>query len=199
MYTASIAKLYILETLLLQHQDADDQLDDNQRQLAVRMIENSDNEAANDLYIAVGEAAGLRHAAFRLGVRNTVPGEGIFWGFTKTCAADYIALLTDLYVPGVLSAASRHFVRDLMSHIEADQDWGVSAVADAHTPVLLKNGWLAADPDGGRWIVNSVGIVVVHGHRTLIAVLTQHGADYAGGISLVEKITRISVAALPTG
>jgi hypothetical protein len=190
MATGSIAKLFILETLLLQHDDDGLPLNDTERYNATRMIENSDNDAADDLYSAVGTVDGLNDAAPRLGVHNTQPGENYLWGFTETCAADYIALLRDLIAPSALSRSSRLFALDLMSQVEDDQRWGVSAAADRGTAVRLKNGWLPSDPDGGRWLVNSVGVVTVHGHEVLLAVLTQHGESFEGGIDLVERIAR---------
>ena len=192
MATGSIAKLYILEALLLQHQDAGTQLSDAERDTAARMIENSDNAAADELYSDVGTVAGLNKVASRLGVNNTQPGEDFLWGFTETCAADYIALLRDLIAPSALSRSSRLFALDLMSNIESDQRWGVSAAADPHTTVRLKNGWLPSDPDNGRWLVNSVGVVTVHGHQVLLAVLTQHGDSFEDGIDLVERIAKIA-------
>ncbi len=192
MATGSIAKLYILEALLLQHQDDGTPLSDGDRDTATRMIENSDNAAADDLYGDVGTVAGLNKAAGRLGVKNTQPGEDYLWGFTETCAADYIALLRDLIAPSALSRSSRLFALGLMSNIESDQRWGVSAAADPHTTVQLKNGWLPSDPDDGRWLVNSVGVVTVNGHQVLLAVLTQHGPSFDGGIKLVERIAKIA-------
>src|SRR6185312_17244251 len=105
---------------------------------ATRMIENSDNNAADDLYSDVGTVDGLNKVAGRLGVKNTQPGKDYLWGFTETCAADYIALLRDLIAPSALSRSSRLFALGLMSNIESDQRWGVSAAADPHTSVQLK-------------------------------------------------------------
>jgi hypothetical protein len=160
------------------------------------MIENSDNDAANDLDEQIGEAKGLRAAAKALHVRNTVPGPGIYWGFNQTCAADYVALLRNLTRPSALDHASRTFVLKLMAGTESDQRWGVSAAADPGTLTRQKNGWLPLGLDDGRWLVNSTGIITADGHRVLIAVLTQHGNSFDGGIDLTEKLARITVTAL---
>jgi beta-lactamase class A len=192
MATGSIAKLYILETLLLQHDDDDAPLSDPERDAATRMIENSDNDAADQLYAEVGTVAGMNKVASRLGVKNTQPGENYLWGFTETCATDYLALLRNLIAPSALSRTSRLLALDLMANVESDQRWGVSAAADPGTTVRLKNGWLPSDPDDGRWLVNSVGVVTVHGHQVLLAVLTQHGDSFEDGIELVERIAKIA-------
>jgi len=70
-------------------------------------------------------------------------------------------------------------------------------VADPGSTVALKNGWLSVDNDNdasenddGLWLVNSVGIVTVHGQQVLLSAFTQHGPDYAGGVRLVEALVR---------
>lgn len=83
-----------------------------------------------------------------------------------------------------------------MADVEPDQRWGVSAAADAGTLTRQTNGWLSAAPDNYRWLVNSVGIITAHGRTLLVAVLTQHGPDFASGITLVEQLTKISVRAV---
>ena len=192
MRTGSIVKLYILETLLLQDQQRGTSLTSSQKALATRMIENSDNDAATALWNLIGGGPALTRAAATLGVHNTIPGSSGYWGLTQTCASDYIALLRNLTQPRALSAASRDYVRDLMSDVESDQSWGVSAAADPHTTFDIKNGWLGTQSDGGRWLVNSVGIITVDKQQVLIAVMTQHGRDFEGGISLVQKLAKIA-------
>jgi beta-lactamase class A len=194
MATGSIAKLYILEALLLQHDDDDAPLSDSERDAATRMIENSDNGAADQLFADVGTVDGLNNVAGRLGVKNTQPGENYLWGFTETCADDYLALLRDLIGPSALSRSARLFALELMANVESDQRWGVSAAADPGTTVRLKNGWLPSDPDDGRWLVNSVGVVTVHGHQVLLAVLTQHGDSFEEGVELVERIAKVAAS-----
>ena len=194
MACASIAKLLILETLLLQHQAARTPLSATERYLAAEMITESDNAAADTLYEQIGEAAAVRAAGSRLGLHGTVPGNDLYWGFTTTSAADYVALLAALTRNGPLTKASRAYALSLLRGVESDQHWGVSAAADRPAAALLKDGWLASSRDADRWIVNSVGIVTVGGHRVLLAVLTQHGTSFDGGIDLVEKLAKISAA-----
>lgn len=196
MLSGSIAKLPILETLLLQRQAAGRWLTEDEQELAARMIEHSDNEAANDLDEIVGAGPGLRRAAHTLGVRHTSYGPSLYWGFDRTSATDNIALLRNLVGGPALTPRAREYVLGLMAGVEADQRWGVSAAADPDTTTHLKNGWLDADPDGGRWLVNSVGIITAEGHEVLVAVLTQHGRDFDSGVDLVERLAKITLDAL---
>ena len=193
MHTGSIVKLFILETVLLRHQHAGTVLTQNERALATRMIENSDNNAATALWNSVGGSSGLVAASADLGVKHTIPHPGGEWGLTATNAPDYIALLRNLVSARALSSASRAYILNLMANIEADQRWGVSAAADAGTTVRLKNGWLDSSSDGGRWLVNSVGVITSSGDKVLVAVMTQHGHSFAGGISLVQTLAKLAV------
>lgn len=196
MRTGSIVKLYILETVMLRHQKAGTKLSSNERALATRMIENSDNNAATALWNEIGKGSGLRTAAAELGVKNTVPGADGTWGLTQTNAPDYISLLRNLTSDRALNAPSRKYILDLMEDVEADQRWGVSAAADKGTTVRLKNGWLATAHDHGRWLVNSVGVITARGDKVIVAVMTQHGSSFNGGISLVQKLAKLSVGAV---
>ncbi len=130
--TASIVKVNILAALLLQTQDADRRLTAEERAYATTMIENSDNAAATALWRSIGRSAGLGAANERLGLRDTVGGDGLLWGLTQTTAADQIALLRQVFgedEDSALSADSRAYVQGLMGNIAAGQDWGVSAAA----------------------------------------------------------------------
>ena len=71
---------------------------------------------------------------------------------------------------------------------------GVPVVATSGTPAN-KNGWLGVSADHYRWAVNSVGVVTVHRHVLLVAVMTQHDQSYAAGIRRVEQLARAAVAA----
>ena len=58
--TASIVKVDILATLLLQAQDANRHLTAQEKTYATAMIEDSDNTSASALWTAIGQADGLR-------------------------------------------------------------------------------------------------------------------------------------------
>jgi hypothetical protein len=194
MWTASAYKLFVLESRLLeQHGSVGYEAADAQS-----AIENSDNPAGYRLFLAAGGNAGLEAAARRFGMRHTVPGASDPT-FTRTSAADFLVLVRNLVDPdSPLPPGARKYVLGLMSHVEADQRWGVSAAADPDTVVYTKNGWLSIDDDNGpgeaddgRWAVTSVGIIRVHGQRVLMAVFTQHQPLMGDGVHLVEKLARL--------
>ncbi|SOD87838.1 serine hydrolase [Streptomyces sp. Ag109_G2-15] len=191
--TASIVKVDILATLLLQAQDAGRQLTVAEKAYATKMIENSDNASATALWHTIGRAEGLDAANERFGLAQTSGGSGELWGLTQTTAADQLALLQQVFgEESLLSAASRTYVQGLMKGVEADQQWGVSAAA-VGSSWALKNGWLARSTTG-LWDVNSIGRVTVDGTDYLVAVLSKGTVSEAKGISLVEDAAKAAVS-----
>ena len=197
--TASIIKVDILATLLLQAQDAGRGLTQQERTWATAMIEHSDNDAANALWRRIGQAPGLEAANKRLGLSSTVGGAAGKWGLTQTTATDQIRLLQAVFADnGTLSASgsaltgtSQNYIRTLMARIAAGQSWGVSAASDAGW--ALKNGWLQRSTTG-LWDINSVGEIASGTHHYLVAVLSAGNASMAGGIAAVESAARTAVS-----
>ncbi|MFF4688845.1 serine hydrolase [Streptomyces sp. NPDC001307] len=192
--TASIVKVDILATLLLQAQDAGRHLTTAEQAYATKMIENSDNASATALWRTIGRADGLDAANKRFGLTATRGGEGELWGLTQTTAADQLALLQQVFAADSrLSAASRTYVQGLMKSVEADQRWGVSAAAEGNS-WALKNGWLPRSTTG-LWDVNSIGRITVDGSDYLVAVLSKGTRTQARGIALVEAAAKAAVSA----
>ena len=135
-----------------------------------------------------------------LQLTHTVPDPDGYYGLTTTGPEDEVTLLGHLVgSPGPLDAASQGYALRLLHGVEADQTWGVTAAADTGTTSAVKNGWLAIDADGGRWAVNSDGIITVHGEQLLISIMTQHDADEQSGIDLVESLAKIVGPGLTDG
>ncbi|WP_435260293.1 serine hydrolase [Streptomyces sp. 1222.5] len=197
--SASIVKVDILAALLLQAQDAGRRLTAAERACATKMIENSDNASATELWHSIGGAEGLDAANERFGLTGTSGGSGDLWGLTQTTAADQLVLLQQVFgEESRLSAASRTYVRGLMQGVEADQRWGVSAAAEGGS-WALKNGWLPRSSTG-LWDVNSIGRVTVDSAEYLVAVLSRGTVTQAKGIALVEAAAEAAVgsfASLP--
>ncbi|MEV6794041.1 serine hydrolase [Streptomyces sp. NPDC051320] len=197
--TASIVKVDILATLLLQAQDAGRRLTTEEKTYATAMIEHSDNASATALWNTIGGAKGLNAGGQRLGLTGTTGGEGGEWGLTQTTARDQLTLLMAVFGTGSraggespLSAASRSYLTGLMGRVEAGQQWGVSA---AGSSCALKNGWLPRSATS-LWDINSIGRVTANGRTYLIAVLSDGHTTMAAGISKVEDAARAAVTAL---
>jgi hypothetical protein len=184
--TASIVKVDILATLLLQRQG---RLSDSQREVAGRMIRQSSNGAASTLWKAIGREKGLAAANATFGLTGTKGGTRGRWGATTTTTADQLRLLEVVFTDdSPLSADARAYVQSLMGGVATDQDWGVTAAdsrGDTHAHV--KNGWL---PRKGGWAVTSVGKVEHEGHPLLVAALSDGGGTEKKGISVVELVAK---------
>ncbi|MDT0466167.1 serine hydrolase [Streptomyces gibsoniae] len=195
--TASIVKVDILATALLQAQDSGRKLTPQEVTHAEAMIRQSDNDSATALWQQIGQAPGLEAANKRLGMATTKGGPGLLWGLTQTTARDQIRLLRAVFDTGskALNEDSREYIRTLMTRIEDDQAWGVSAATKSGW--ALKNGWLQRTATG-LWDVNSIGQITVDGHRYLVAVLSNGSPSMKDGITLVEGEARSAVHSAAT-
>ncbi|WP_338677765.1 serine hydrolase [Streptomyces sp. SCSIO 30461] len=191
--TASIVKVGILAALLLQANDEGRSLTAQERQWATAMIESSDNAAANALWDVIGGGQGLTNANSRLGLTETVSGEGGYWGLTRTTPEDQLRLLRAVFSDeSALSEEARAYLRGLMGSVAADQDWGISAAADDPGSAQLKNGWLARSGTG-LWVTNSIGRVEASGHTLLLAVLCDDQPSKETGVALIEDLAVAAV------
>jgi hypothetical protein len=195
-HTASIVKADILATLLLQSQRQHAGLSPDEQDLATAMIEESDNDAATDLWNIIGATQGLAAGDRVLRLRHTVPGQDGWWGLTSTTVADQLRLLSALTSRrSPLTGASRRYELALMRDVDPGQNWGVTAAAARRTRPAVKNGWM---PDGplGLWVINSIGVITHHGQRLLVAVLSSGQPSEQAGIQQVQAAAKAAVAAI---
>ena len=183
--TASTLKVDILATLLTQAQAAGRPLTPEEQSLAVPMIEESLDSAADTLWgeLGPGEVGAVEQ---ELGMTSTVPATNGIWGETTTTALDRLAMVRALVQPNaVLTDASRAYVLGLMENITPSQDWGATGGVPPGVTVALKNGFAVID----GWQINTEGWVSGAGRDYLIAVLTngndseQYGIDTVDGVS----------------
>ena len=196
--TASIVKVDILATLLLQAQEQGTTLTQTQQGLATTMIENSDNDSATALWNDIGQESGLDAANQKFGLTSTSGGTEGNWGLTTTTAADQLRLLRQVFTSdSLLSSTSRQYIQGLLGQVESDQRWGVSAAASG-SDFAVKNGWLPRSATG-LWVINSIGEVERDGHQLLIAVVSDGNISESGGISLVQSVAQAAAGSLGNG
>ncbi|WP_246074899.1 serine hydrolase [Nonomuraea terrae] len=189
LITASGAKVDILAALL---QRRDGRLDEHERDLASRMITESDNSAADALWSRVGGGAAMGDFYRRIGLKETTPGPSSYWGGTKTSPADRIRLMKVLVKGGKgLSSADRALLLGLMEQVRREQAWGVSAAARPGDRVALKNGWTPRPFVQKTWAVTSYGRVVGPGRDLLLSVQTDRQPGEGTGIQTIEGIARL--------
>ena len=139
-----------------------------------RMIEESDNNAAQWLYNRIGQATGQARYLTSIGITDYL-GRGYDWGWAQLSPADMVRILTLLQNGQILSATDREFALSLLGHVELGR-WGVGDTAPRDARVYMKDGWVTG-PDG-RWAQNSSGIVVVGGETYVISIYTAHLPRY---------------------
>ncbi len=186
--TASIVKVDIMATALQEAQGSGQPIPSPELALMPPMIEQSDNDAATDLWNDVGGPAAVARYGTDLGMTSTTPASA--WGLTTTTAADQVRLVSAFaYRNTALSDQSRAYGLSLMENVEPDQDWGVSGGVPAGVTVALKNGWLplsAAD-----WQINSIGYISGAGRTYVLAVLSDGSPTEAYGIATIEGLSSL--------
>ncbi len=194
--TASIVKFDILATRLYQHQQAGTSPSASERRLAYAMITRSDNNAASALYSLDHGVAGVTSANRAFGLTETKPGGA--WGRTRTTPADQLRLLSAAMDPeGPLTETNRNYMLTLMSKVESDQAWGITAAANAHaTHVYVKNGWVQMSEYGGMEGDNSIGRIIEPGHDWLVAVMSNYNRSDAAGEALLGNLAKLAVSGL---
>jgi hypothetical protein len=188
--TASIMKVDILATLLAQGQAAGRPLTAAQEELCEGMIEESNNDDAQDLWDAEGGASAVGSFNARAGLTQTAPDAAGYWGLSTTTAADQVRLVDKVAYPNsLLDDESRNYELDLMTHVDPSQAWGVSAGVAPGVTLALKNGWLPLD--SGGWQVNSIGYVDGNHRDYVIAVLSSGNATEADGIDAIDGLSKL--------
>ncbi|WP_302176192.1 serine hydrolase [Limosilactobacillus ingluviei] len=188
-HMASTVKVAILAGILRQEKG---HLTAQEKALATRMIENSDNAATNLLFEDyLGGQAGLQATFAAFGMTHSTAHKA--WGLSTTTPADQVRLLNQIYFSSdQLNDPSRAYLRYLMAHVATDQQWGISAGSDSFA---LKNGWLPYGKD--QWIINSIGYIDGPGANDYtIAIYTDHNPSMASGKQLVEQLAQVTRQAM---
>jgi hypothetical protein len=188
--TASIIKADILETLLRRAEVTDRPLDGADPGVIDGMIENSDNDDASILWRLAGASGGVGAYDAAAGLSQTALNTQGYWGESTTSALDQIRLLRQLALPGgLLGPGAQRYALGLMTHVEADQAWGVSGGVPAGVSVAVKNGWLPIGGDAGDWEINSIGRVKGDGRWYLVAVLTAQDPSLGYGVDTIAHMS----------
>lgn len=184
--TGSSMKVFIMLTLLDQTESQGGALSSQDMDLLTKMIENSDNDAASQLYFKeIGGATGVINYLNKMGISGLDPNPAA-WGMSQITPMAMITALTDLYTGKTLTAQDRDLAFSLMENVESDQRFGVGDTAPASANIAMKNGWLPG-PDG-LWAVNSSGIVMNGNEVYIISVYTEEQSSFEDGQATLDHI-----------
>lgn len=186
--SASVVKVTVLGTLLLQAKEAKRALTAREVSLSTAMITKSDNDATTALWKQLGVAR-IKRFLTLAGMTQTTPGADGYWGLTQITAGDQLKLMALLTADNkVLGPASRTYALRLMSQVIASQRWGTPAGVPAGVAVHVKNGWLPRATHA--WRVHSVGAFTGTGHDYALVVLTQDDSTMKYGVDTIEAVAR---------
>jgi beta-lactamase class A len=183
--TASMVKIDILATLLQIDQEKDVAISKRDIKLSTSMIEDSDNKAAQKLWVQIGQLPALEEFNEAIGFHQSILSWG--WGDTLTTPLDQLDLLKTILFPNkVLDPASQAFEQNLMQHVLGSQRFGVPTAVPTRATVGVKNGWYPETTTG--WQLNSAGYVHLGRCYYLAVVMTADNPNEQYGLETINQI-----------
>lgn len=183
----SLSKAMMLVAYLRAHGSVSDTM----RATLGRMIQHSDNAAANAVYAEMGGAAGLARLAKTVGMERFSPGGG--WISARVTPADQARFFFDMekYIP----KKHRALARELLSGITSRQRWGIVAAAGPlGWKVYFKGGWSVGN------VHMTQAARLERGERTFaLAVLTTGNPNWTYGFGTLKGVTGILLGKEPSG
>jgi beta-lactamase class A len=168
----------------------DRDLNAHDRQLLTPMITESDNDAAQQVFDTVGQAA-LSALARRVGMTHFATSP--IWGETEITPRDQTLFL--LHIDGFIPARHRAYAMSLLAGIVPSQRWGVGEVAPKGWKLYFKGGW-----GYGTGLLDHQVVLLVRGcARASIAVLTMYDGSHAYGKDTLKGIFARLLRGLPSG
>ncbi|MDV3267293.1 serine hydrolase [Mycobacterium avium] len=197
--TASVAKLFIADDLLLHQAEGKAALSADDRQELDIMLQSSDDGAAERFWGQGGGAAIISEVASRYGLTSTTPpGDGRWWN-TMSSVTDLIRYYDMLLdgSGGLPADQARIIVSDLAQSTPNGVDgypqrFGIPDGLYAE-PVAVKQGWMCCI--GADWMHLSTGVIGAD-RRYIMVVQSLQPADDA---TARETITRAVKTIFPDG
>ena len=197
--TASVAKLFIADDLLLHESEGKAALTPDDRRALDIMLESSDDGAAEKFWAQGGENAIVTAVAARYGLTSTTPpGDGRWWN-TMSSMTDlirYYEMLLD-GSGGLPADKAKVIVDDLAQSTPNGLDgypqrFGIPDGLYAE-PVAVKQGWMCCI--GSDWMHLSTGVIGAD-RRYIMVVQSLQPSDDA---TARETITRAVKTIFPEG
>ncbi|MFI1912318.1 serine hydrolase [Nocardia sp. NPDC020380] len=190
VWACSTAKLEMVADLLLRNESGAITLSDDDRDLMHRMLNVSDDNAADTLWKRYGGSS-FGGDLGRFGMTSTTfrTPQSPYWGWERTTAADLDRLINSAL--SQLNSDDRDYLVSEMRSVGSDQQWGVWGAGAAAQPGT-KDGW-SNDNSDGSWLDNSVGFVGPDERYTV--AITGNTETVAGG-DQIGRATDTQVANL---
>jgi hypothetical protein len=197
--TASVAKLFIADHLLLQQSEGKTTVSPEDRQALDVMLQSSDDDAAEKFWDQGGGDAIITQVADRYGLSSTTPPDDGRWWNTMSSMTDLIHYYDVLLdgSGGLPAERAKIIVNDLAQSTPNGIDgypqrFGIPEGLYAET-VAVKQGWMCCI--GSAWIHLSTGVIGAD-RRYVMVVQSLQTTDDA---TARETITRAVKTIFPNG
>jgi hypothetical protein len=197
--TASVAKLFIADNLLLQESEGKTTLSPDDRQALDVMLQSSDDGAAEEFWGQGGGDAIITQVAARYGLSSTTPGDDGRWWNTMSSLSDLIRYYDMLLSgSGGLPAERSMIIVNDLAHSTPNgidgypQRFGIPDGLFAE-PVAVKQGWMCCI--GSDWVHLSTGVIGAD-HRYVMVVQSLQTSDDA---TARQTITQAVKTIFPNG
>jgi beta-lactamase class A len=191
LWSASVLKAMLLVAYLDMPSVAGRALTSYDTSLLAPMIEISDNNAANQVDVIVGDAR-LSALAAQVGMSEFVPTQPI-WGESLITPRDQTKYF--LHIDSFVVPLHRAYAMQLLNSITPSQRWGVGQVAPKGWKLYFKGGW----GSGTGLIDNQVALFTRGCARVSIAVLTMNDGSHNYGKETLRQIFWRLLRGLPIG
>ena len=178
--SASVVKAMLLAAEIRRLERDGVALDLATKELLEAMITQSDNDAADSIYLRVGDAGLFEVARSTRMRRFTVAG---YWANAQITAADMARYFSHL--PRLLAGPHRKWALALFGSIVTEQRWGVPRAAGKPWSVFFKGGWRATAQGE---LVHQVALLRDGDRKLVIAVLTDAQPSQLYAIHTVRGI-----------
>jgi len=185
--TASMEKIDILAVLLWECQNAHRALTAKEMSLATKMIEYSDNNAAEQLWVDVGQLPSVTTFNDHLHYSQSITSWD--WGMFDTTPHDQLNLLKAILFPNkYLTPASQAYEQNLMENVVDYERFGIPTGVPARATVGVKNGWYPEKATG--WQINTAGYVHLGKTYYLAVIMTASNPSEAYGKLVVGRVAQ---------
>jgi hypothetical protein len=185
--TASMEKMDILAVLLWECQNAHRSMTAKELSLATKMIEYSDNNAAEQLWVDIGQLPSV--TTFNDHLHYTQSITNWDWGLFDTTPHDQLNLLKTILFPNVyLTPASQAYEQNLMENVVDYERFGIPTGVPTNATVGVKNGWYPETTTG--WQVNTAGYVHLNKTYYLAVIMTASNPSEAYGKEVVGRVSQ---------
>lgn len=178
-WSASVVKAMLMVAYLDQPSVAHRVLNGYDRSLLWPMITESDNNAADQVYVTVGPGA-LYALAHRVGLGSFATQS--VWGKTTITASGQTKFF--LHIDRYVAPLHRAYAMLLLSSIVSYERWGIGEVAPRGWTVYFKGGW----GSGTGLLDHQVALLKRGCARVSIAVLSMYDGSHAYGKATLRGI-----------